>query len=93
MKTIITVEDIFLIKNRGVVVTGWQENNSASVKIGDKVEIIRPDKTIINSQVIGIENFIHQKCFGETDRRNIAFLLSNVTKTDIPRGSIINLLS
>lgn len=88
-----TVEDIFLLKNRGTVVAGWQENDAPPVKIGALVEIIRPDGTTINSQVTGIEMFINQKCFGETNRKNIAFLLKDLSKEDVPRGSIINLLS
>lgn len=41
---ILTVEDVFIISGRGLEVTGCQQNGSAEVKVGDRVEILAPDE-------------------------------------------------
>jgi translation elongation factor EF-Tu-like GTPase len=93
IKKIIIVEDVFWISGRGLVVTGWQDNTMQEAKINDFIEVIKPDGTSVNSQITGIENFRHHNCFGENHRRNVAFSLQNLSKSDVPRGSVINLLS
>ena len=39
----------FIISGRGLAVTGWQQNGSAKVKVGDRVEILTLDEKSIKS--------------------------------------------
>lgn len=82
------VEETFLIAGRGLVVVGAKEN-SIDLKIGSKVEVLCPDGTKISSKVSAIE-IIERRCFSEhSEKENIAFILKNLTKENIPKGSVV----
>jgi translation elongation factor EF-Tu-like GTPase len=85
----IEVDDTFLIKGRGLVITGWMEENTPHLKVGDSVEILRPDGTKVNSQVKGIEIICRKDFSKGKERENIGFMLKDLSKEDIPIGSII----
>ena len=94
MQKIITVEDTFSIEGRGLVVTGWKENSSVNIKMNDLIEILRPDGTTIKSQIAGVERFVNRKYFSESsETENIGFLLKDLSKKDVPKNSIISLVS
>jgi translation elongation factor EF-Tu-like GTPase len=88
MKKIITIEETFLIPGRGLVVTGREDEDNAEAQMGDTVEILRPDKTKLKTQIIGIE-MICRKDPADTDRTSIGLLLKVLSKEDIPPGSEI----
>jgi translation elongation factor EF-Tu-like GTPase len=90
MKKIFTVEDIFWIHGRGVVVAGKEVEHS-NVKAGDSVEIIRPDKTRLASQIMGTE-WITRVSWVEGERKPFALWLKDLTRTDVPRGSEVFLV-
>jgi translation elongation factor EF-Tu-like GTPase len=78
----LTVEDVFVIKNRGVVATGRVE--SGTLRVGDTVQI---DGTL-EARVDGIEVFrksIEQATVGD----NIGVLFRGVEKSQLSRGSVL----
>ena len=90
---VITVEDTFLITGRGLVIAGQKENDLVEIKVGGAVEILRTDGTAISSQIIGID-MINRRGFPTPVQNNkIGLLLKDLSKEDIPIGSIINCLT
>ena len=78
------VDDIFTIKDRGVVVTGRVE--SGSLKVGDVVVV----NGTRQCEVAGIEQFrkiLQTASAGD----NVGILLSDITKYDINQGDILTL--
>jgi elongation factor Tu len=77
-----TVQDVFVIRNRGVVATGRVE--SGTLRVGDTVQI---DGTL-ESRVDGIEVF--RKSIDEaTDGDNIGVLFKSIEKGQLDRGSVL----
>jgi translation elongation factor EF-Tu-like GTPase len=78
----LTVEDVFVIKNRGVVATGRVE--SGTLRVGDTVQI---DGTVA-ARVDGIEVF--RKSIDEANvGENIGVLFKGVEKGQVDRGSVL----
>jgi elongation factor Tu len=78
----LTVEDVFVIRNRGVVATGRVE--SGTLRVGDTVHV---DGTL-SAQVDGIEVFrksIDQANVGD----NIGVLFRGLEKSQLNRGSVL----
>src|SRR3712207_7812102 len=67
--TLFPYTTLFRSKGRGLVVAGWIDKNAPEFRVGDLVEIRRPDGTKINSEVRGVEIFIN-RCFGEPESRS-----------------------
>jgi len=77
-----TVEDVFVIRNRGVVATGRVE--SGALRIGDTVQI----DGALEARVYGIEMF--RKSIDEaTVGNNIGVLFRDVEKGQLDRGSVL----
>ena len=77
-----TVEDVFLIRNRGVVATGRVD--SGTLRVGDSVQI---DGTL-EARVDGIEVFrksIEEAKAGD----NIGVLFKGIEKSQLDRGSVL----
>jgi translation elongation factor EF-Tu-like GTPase len=77
-----TVEDVFAIRNRGIVTTGRVE--SGTLRVGDTVQI---DGTL-EARVDAIEVFrksIDQANVGE----NIGVLFKGIEKSQLNRGSVL----
>jgi translation elongation factor EF-Tu-like GTPase len=73
-----TVEDVFLIRNRGVVATG--RVGSGTLRVGDNVQI--------DGTLDGIEAF--RKSIGEaTAGDNIGVLFTGIEKNRLDRGSVL----
>jgi translation elongation factor EF-Tu-like GTPase len=89
-RKIIEIEDSFSLAG-GLVVVGKKEENSPDEKIGALVEILRPDGIKISSQITGIEMPNFKTFPAEHLKQKIGFLLKDVSKADVPHGSIINI--
>lgn len=77
-----TVEDVFVIKNRGVVATGRVE--SGTVRVGDTVQI----DGNLEARVDGIEIF--RKSIDEANvGDNIGVLFKAIEKSQLNRGSVL----
>ena len=77
-----TVQDVFVIRNRGVVATGRVD--SGTLRVGDSVQI---DGTL-EARVAGIEVFrksIEEAKAGD----NIGVLFKDVEKNQLNRGSVL----
>jgi translation elongation factor EF-Tu-like GTPase len=78
-----TVEHVFVIRNRGVVATGRVE--SGTLRVGDTVQI---DGTLA-ARVDGIEIF--RKSIDEAKAGdNIGVLLKGIEKGQLDRGSVLS---
>jgi translation elongation factor EF-Tu-like GTPase len=90
MNLILTVEDIFFIKSKGTVITGWIDGE-IDAKVGDQVKIIKPGEDSVISQILGIEKF--RSCWSEeSSKRNYGILLKDVSKEEIPQNSKVYLI-
>ena len=70
-----TVDNTFMITGRGLILTPGLGKNY--VKVGAKIKLVRPDKSIIETTIRGIS-------FNE----NFDILVgANLTKDDIPAGT------
>jgi translation elongation factor EF-Tu-like GTPase len=77
-----TVEDVFVIRNRGVVATGRVE--SGALRVGDTVQI----GGTLDARVDGIEAF--RKSIDEaTAGDNIGVLFKGIEKSQLDRGSVL----
>jgi translation elongation factor EF-Tu-like GTPase len=83
----LTVEDVFSITGRGTVATG--KIASGRLSVGDVVEVQRPSQvTTVQTTVIGIEAFRKKLEFAMPGDL-VGVLLSDVTRDDVPRGSVL----
>ncbi len=77
-----TVEDVFVIKNRGLVATGRVE--SGTLRVGDTVTIDGGQGV----QVDAIEKF-RKKLDEATVGENVGVLFKGVDKSQIDRGAVL----
>ena len=77
-----TVEDVFVIRRRGIVATGRVE--SGTLRVGDTVSV---DGTL-SATVAAIEEFRKERDEANVGD-NIALLLKGVEKGQIDRGSVL----
>lgn len=75
------VEDSFMITGRGLVLTPGLGENKAN--LGDKIKIIRPDKTIIETSIKGVTLF---------SIKRYIYVGSSFTKEDVPINSDVWLI-
>jgi elongation factor Tu len=78
----LTVQDVFHIRNRGVVATGKVE--SGALRVGDTVQI----NGTLSATVDGIEAF-RKKIDQAQPGDNIGLLFRSLEKSQIPKGSVI----
>lgn len=78
----LTVEDVFVIKRRGAVVTGRVE--SGTLRVGDTVHINGGPGV----EVYAIEKF-RKQLDEATAGENVGLLLKGVDKSHISRGDVI----
>src|SRR5262245_55164863 len=85
----LTIEAIFSIKGRGLVVTGKVE--SGSILVGQRIQIALSDGSApLQSQVRGLEMFHKQTQLAEAGE-NVGILLSDLTKDQIKPGMVVTL--
>jgi elongation factor Tu len=80
-----TIDDVFMIRGRGTVVTG--RIASGTIRVGDTVELQRPDLTR-KVTVSGIEMFrkvLEQATSGD----NVGLLLRDIVKEEVKAGDLL----
>jgi translation elongation factor EF-Tu-like GTPase len=77
-----TVEDVFLIRNRGVVVTGRVE--SGALRVGDTVHINGGPGVRVDA----IEKF-RKQIDEATTGENVGVLIKSIDKEQLNRGDVI----
>lgn len=82
------VEDVFTIKGRGTVATG---KINGTVRVGDRVAIIKPDGGVIASSVIGVETF--RKSLESATDAQCGLLLADLERSDIDRGDTLQVVN
>ncbi|MGH8525773.1 MAG: hypothetical protein ACREXY_16685 [Gammaproteobacteria bacterium] len=85
-RQILTVEDRFVVAERGLIATGNWLDQSQELLTGTAVEVIRPDGSSFVATLRGADLFT--QCFGA--QRAIGLLLKDVMEKDmVPVGSQI----
>lgn len=79
------IVDVFDISGRGTVVTG---KVMQSCTVGEKVYLLKPDDTLLETAIISIDYF-NQKLELAKVGENVGIWLENVTKEDIPENTVI----
>lgn len=77
-----TVQDVFVIKNRGVVITGRIE--SGTVRVGDLVHINGGPGIPVDA----VEMF-RKKQDSASAGDNVGLLLESIDKTEVNRGDVV----
>src|SRR5579859_5123832 len=86
----LTIQDVFSIKGRGMVVTGAVETGALSV--GQTIQIAAPDgTTVYQTKVNGLETF-HRQVKQTQAGDNVGVLLDGLTKDQIKPGMVITRL-
>lgn len=76
------VEDLFEIKGRGLILVPGLGDKVKFAKIGNKIKLIRPDKSEIEAIISGI-----------AFQRNYDILVDNLKKEDVPIGTEVWLIT
>jgi translation elongation factor EF-Tu-like GTPase len=88
-RRLIVVEDRFVIKGRGVVVLpGIVPEEDERIRVGDQVEIRRPDGSLLGWSIGGIEIFSTPMA-RPRESWDYPILLIGLEKDDVPVGSEI----
>ncbi len=102
-RELMTVEDAFLHKSRGVIASGrmpaeWIEGQSVSVvRVGDVVELQHPDGTTLRSEIGGVTLYQSGPPTSAGDApafRAVGLLLESVrSRREVPVGTKLVLVS
>lgn len=84
-RRLLVVEDRFLIKGRGLIVCPGIELGAEPIRVGDLVELRRPDGTSLRWRIGGVEIAMG----APPDRRAPLMLLQDLGKEDLPVGTEI----
>jgi len=82
----LTVDDVFMITGRGVVVTGQVE--SGTVAVGQHVQVVRDGAVVATTQVSAIEKFravIETAQVGE----NVGLLMRGLARDQLRSGDVV----
>jgi elongation factor Tu len=80
------IDDVFAIKGRGTVVTGHVARGT--IQVGDEVEIISPQDTILKTVVTGVE-MLHKTQDQATAGDNVGILLRGIEADQVMPGMIL----
>jgi len=83
---ILSIDQLFVIEGRGVVVTGSVE--AGKCKIGDEVEIVGYKRKFKKTTITGVEMFNKQLDFAQSGD-DCGLLLRGVEKADVRRGMLL----
>jgi len=81
-----TVDDVFMITGRGVVVTGQVE--SGTLAVGQPVQVVRDGAVVASTEVTGIEKFravIDTAQVGE----NVGLLMRGLARDQLRSGDVV----
>ena len=81
-----TIDDVFDITGRGIVVTGELEPNSPSFRIGNSVVLIHPNGNELETEINGIEH-VKLTDIENFDSNKIGVMFKNLAKKDVPVGT------
>ena len=87
-RLLFTVKSLFTIKGRGVVAEPGVEDYKA-VRIGDPIELRRPDGTIVQTTILGVEYSPSIKWVGPRPAVVRCGVLLGLAAEDIPPGTEI----
>jgi translation elongation factor EF-Tu-like GTPase len=82
----LTIADVFVIKNRGTVVTG--QVDAGSVSVGSEVAVTRDGQVLRRVKVTGVEMF-RKTVDTAVAGQNVGLLLDNVSREDVTAGDVL----
>ena len=81
-RLLFTVTDTFVIRGRGLVLfPGIAPTENERFRLGDPLQLKRPDGSIIQAEIAGFEYPT------PNPRREIAIMLKGINKDDVPVGT------
>ncbi len=78
-----TVVDTFLIEKRGLVLAADARSDQVSLRVGESIELRRPDGSTVVSTVAGIARFVPH----DPERTLDILLPPDISKEDVPVGT------
>ncbi|HEV2862011.1 MAG TPA: hypothetical protein VGX48_13465 [Pyrinomonadaceae bacterium] len=78
-----TVVDTFLIEKRGLVLAADVKSDRVSLRVGESIELRRPDGSIVVSKVAGIAHLSPY----DPERTLDILLPPDISKEDVPVGT------
>jgi len=85
---LLTVEDTFLIKGRGIGVTGYAPSPPlVEPKIGQAIELRLPGDRRLRTRIIGVEQF--PRCFSDATVNRGILIPPDITRNELLAGTEI----
>lgn len=78
-----TVVDTFMIEKRGLVLAADVRGDQVSLRVGESIELRRPDGSTVVSRVVGIARFVPY----DPERTLDILLPPGISKEDVPAGT------
>ena len=78
-----TVVDTFRIEKRGLVLAADVRGDQVSLRVGESIELRRPDGSTVVSKVVGIAHLAPY----DPDRTLDILLPADISKEDVPVGT------
>lgn len=82
----LTVADVFVIRNRGTVVTG--QVDAGSISVGSEVAVTRDGQVMRRTKVAGVEMF-RKTLDTAVAGQNVGLLLDGVSRADLAAGDVL----
>lgn len=89
-----TVEELFTIRGRGIVLHGVTIDQYHLFKVGDRVSVQRPDGSMFETTTRGVESLVGTKYLNgpppvELRRYGILVAADGISADDVAHGSIV----
>ena len=89
-----TVEDVFTIRGRGIVLHGITIDQYHLFTVGDRVSGHRPDGSLFDATIQGVESLVGAKYVNgppppELRRWGVLVAAHGITADDVLRGSVV----
>jgi hypothetical protein len=83
------VEDTFTIEGRGLALVGFARDQCDCFRIGDRVDLVRPDGSVIRAEIVGVEHPASVKWIGKPPRnpRYGIVVSPGIRKEQVPVGT------
>jgi len=86
-RLLFTVQDVFEIEGRGVVLSPGYLTHVDQLAYGDSVGLRRPDGTVLVAQVKSIEMVTYPADYPSEQRRSPFLIGPGFTQDDVPEGT------
>jgi hypothetical protein len=82
-----TVEEVFTVMGRGIALVGFPPEQYDFFRVGDQVELKRPDGSVLYTTIVGVEYPPSTKWLGKRPENARHGLIVDAAIEDAPIGS------